>query len=485
MRNVVQGRNFGFNSRAHGGRDSACAGLWQSAGWFQFTRPRGARRRAHAPNRRTAVSIHAPTGGATRQRPRGASRPQVSIHAPTGGATPVAEVELKPKAFQFTRPRGARQTNGILHADWGVSIHAPTGGATSRARSATGKRGFNSRAHGGRDSPRPCRASRPRGFNSRAHGGRDDAARMSRSPTASFNSRAHGGRDRRRRKSSSPTRFQFTRPRGARRFLRVLRSGRRSFNSRAHGGRDAPRRSPRPPSGGFNSRAHGGRDARPAGRAAGRAVSIHAPTGGATRITARNPPVPSFNSRAHGGRDCTARSSRRRSRRFNSRAHGGRDQCFRCHPETFGVSIHAPTGGATKVRQLAVIAGKFQFTRPRGARPQARSTGVPRSRFNSRAHGGRDMTRTTRRSPRWVSIHAPTGGATVMTGGTHMPVMFQFTRPRGARRVVVLRAEESARFNSRAHGGRDAQDAPRSGSPPSFNSRAHGGRDVRQPARRQ
>ena len=141
-----------FNSRAHGGRDS----VWQIYDdWcqgFQFTRPRGARHRGVASPVGRAVSIHAPTGGATchaqshspgwtsfnsrahggRDDPQLADglRTTVSIHAPTGGATQRPSLTLVTTAFQFTRPRGARPR------------HA--GGAGVR-------RGFNSRAHGGRD----------------------------------------------------------------------------------------------------------------------------------------------------------------------------------------------------------------------------------------------------------------------------------------------------------------------------------------------
>ena len=58
----------------------------------------------------TAVSIHAPTGGATDVAGEVRHRGGVSIHAPTGGAT----VE------------GSGDEGGVL-----VSIHAPTGGATA------------------------------------------------------------------------------------------------------------------------------------------------------------------------------------------------------------------------------------------------------------------------------------------------------------------------------------------------------------------
>ena len=76
-------------------------------------------------------------------------------------------------------------------------------------------------------------------------------------------------------------------------------------------------------------------------------VSIHAPTGGAT-----------------GGRAQHAE----RGLRFNSRAHGGRDTVARADG----------------------IVRRFQFTRPRGARPPPPRRPSSRRGFNSRAHGGRD-----------------------------------------------------------------------------------------------
>ena len=56
------------------------------------------------------------------------------------------------------------------------------------------------------------------------------------------------------------------------------------------------------------------------------------------------------------------------------------------------VSIHAPTGGATATAKDFNEASQFQFTRPRGARPEAQD----------------------KLAALLVSIHAPTGGATVL-----------------------------------------------------------------------
>ena len=59
------------------------------------------------------------------------------------------------------------------------------------------------------------------------------------------------------------------------------------------------------------------------------------------------------------------------------------------------------------------LSRSFQFTRPRGAR-RVKSVKTPVGKgFNSRAHGGRDVRVEAAVVDREVSIHAPTGGATI------------------------------------------------------------------------
>ena len=144
----------------------------------------------------------------------------------------------------------------------GVSIHAPTGGATHDLHRGHGPRGFNSRAHGGRDASRARHPGRPRVsihaptggatmpfraynliYNVSIHAPTGDATRLcgrERNLRRRFNSRAHGGRDIAKREKAIVEMFQFTRPRGARRQNRLSYSSPVSFNSRAHGGRDIP-----------------------------------------------------------------------------------------------------------------------------------------------------------------------------------------------------------------------------------------------------
>ena len=163
-------------------------------------------------------------------------------------------------------------------------------------------------------------------------------------------------------------------------------------------------------------------------------VSIHAPTRGATPQGGHAGGDLGFNSRAHAGRDvtgcepvsegCEFQFTRPRGARlaqlalgvgqsgFNSRAHAGRDVDnsdlktglqfqftrprgarqrglrVRARP---GVSIHAPTRGATSFAIRPLPLYLFQFTRPRGARLRGMNT---EQIFE-------------------VSIHAPTRGATI------------------------------------------------------------------------
>ena len=125
-----------------------------------------------------------------------------------------------------------------------------------------------------------------------------------------------------------------------------------------------------------------------------------------------------------------------------------------------------------------IPASKFQFTRPRGARPHS-SSGRSRKSI--------------------VSIHAPAWGATAAPGTdtplsrsfnsrarvgrdvrsnlTYQQGLFQFTRPRGARlrrsRIITMFTS----FNSRARVGRDTISPKTCLSSRRFNSRARVGRD--------
>ena len=77
---------------------------------------------------------------------------------------------------------------------------------------------------------------------------------------------------------------------------------------------------------------------------------------------------------------------------------------------------------------------QFQSTRPRGARLRPHWHQWSSTRFNPRAHAGRDKAIPgVAGLPTLVSIHAPTRGATESFIRVPLVLAFQSTRPRGAR----------------------------------------------------
>ena len=122
-------------------------------------------------------------------------------------------------------------------------------------------------------------------------------------------------------------------------------------------------------------------------------VSIHAPTRGATlsmEILCKSSGFQSTHPR--GVRQGNYRSCRRYGC-FNPRTHEGCDdeEVARC--QGGGVSIHAPTRGATHIQDIFLC----------------------RQCFNPRTHEGCDLSGTKADIIQEVSIHAPTRGATQLT----------------------------------------------------------------------
>ena len=96
---------------------------------FQSTRPRGARLHFLMTQPMMFVSIHAPTGGATKDRLRKAGYKSFNPRA-HGGRDLLIYGIIYAMRFQSTRPRGARRAGPLKFTTIFVSIHAPTGGAT-------------------------------------------------------------------------------------------------------------------------------------------------------------------------------------------------------------------------------------------------------------------------------------------------------------------------------------------------------------------
>ena len=188
---------------------------------------------------------------------------------------------------------------------------------------------------------------------------------------------------------------------------------------------------------------------------------------------------------------------------FNPRAHAGRDVgCAEYLAVHVSVSIHAPTRGATYIREATRAVKDVSIHAPtRGATkiihsfwyeyyvsihaPTRGATlgenkGDGRKSFNPRAHAGRDFRRNPNNNEDVVvSIPAPTRGATLVRVPCALCAVFQSTRPRGARRLKdASECQSYFSFNPRAHAGRDAQFGEVCIYDSSFNPRAHAGRDV-------
>ena len=145
----------------------------------------------------------------------------------------------------------------------------------------------------------------------------------------------------------------------------------------------------------FNPRTHEGCDRKAIFPYPGFAISIHAPTRGATAVAAVAVcKSVYFNPRTHEGCDQWLRWKHSYMRTFQSthprgvrRKTGGKslkntERFQSTHPRgvrpdfppfliaQFSISIHAPTRGATRVRAKVAVPGKFQSTHPRGVRQQ-------------------------------------------------------------------------------------------------------------------
>ena len=188
-----------------------------------------------------------------------------------------------------------------------ISIHAPTGGATGQAYLIPYRnKDFNPRSHGGSDSGRINDRDQRNYFNPRSHGGSDKYIPVN---------------------LCSNSRFQSTLPRGERRYHPQTEKPKKDFNPRSHGGSDRS-------------------EQRKLGSVA--VISIHAPTGGATSILIMSASIRLFQSTLPRGERLNVTSIGAATENFNPRSHGGSDGTYRVPMATQGISIHAPTGGATR-----------------------------------------------------------------------------------------------------------------------------------------
>ncbi len=124
------------------------------------------------------------------------------------------------------------------------------------------------------------------------------------------------------------------------------------------------------------------------------AISIHAPTRGATRLQkSKDRRLSNFNPRTHEGCDMVDRQIRALFEYISIHAptRGATNPVSKSFANRL-ISIHAPTRGATTFTHLNYITVyKFQSTHPRGVRPVLHSWSLAALLyFNPRTHEGCD-----------------------------------------------------------------------------------------------
>mgnify|MGYP007127806895 CR=1 FL=1 len=167
-------------------------------------------------------------------------------------------------------------------------------------------------------------------------------------------------------------------------------------------------------------------------------ISIHAPTRGATtsapfsdREVQFQSTLPqgerhrlgevvridnNFNPRSHKGSDISLRTFAVFVNDFNPRSHKGSDTASAKDPNSTGISIHAPTRGATVTSGTGYDIFIFQSTLPQGERRHTYFTPPFHPDFNPRSHKGSDENVMDKSIEERISIHAPTRGATPTRG---------------------------------------------------------------------
>ena len=169
-------------------------------------------------------------------------------------------------------------------------------------------------------------------------------------------------------------------------------------------------------------------------------VSIHAPARGATRFQTAHRPAYCVSIHAPArGATCNRSAFRSTTASFNPRARAGRDSVGWWAESDGTVSIHAPARGATGIWLLKLQLSSCFNPRARAGRDVMRT---PRatwySGFNPRARAGRDpASRRAGEVPHCFNPRARAGRDLVELDDLLGNVLFQSTRPRGARRVHV------------------------------------------------
>ena len=277
---------------------------------------------------------------------------KISIQAPTWGATFSGRAFSARSLFQSTHPRGVRPR---LSADTWVVL--------------------------------TFQSTHPRGVRQpRGRGGKDSLAISIHAPTWGATAICRGTR--------SGNLFQSTHPRGVRQCVLEPCRGHSQFQStHPRGVRRTLRRTTVTPTRYFNPRTHVGCDERRVDVPHGYAISIHAPTWGATPTDVVSSANLAFQSTHPRGVRQSCRGHFQDFRNFNPRTHVGCDDIFRCvSPDDL----------------------EFQSTHPRGVRLHDVRPPAARDYFNPRTHVGCDPLHASVGAGHRISIHAPTWGATAL-----------------------------------------------------------------------
>ena len=170
-------------------------------------------------------------------------------------------------------------------------------------------------------------------------------------------------------------------------------------------------------------------------------VSIHAPTWGATSYARDASCISCFNPRTHMGCDRRCRPPSRRLSGFNPRTHMGCDLMLGASASTVEFQSTHPHGVRLEVVKVCICSVGFQSTHPHGVRPPGQQglQGLQGVSIHAPTWGATSIAYTSRLrvicfNPRThmgcdleiffviidiigVSIHAPTWGATGMQWG--------------------------------------------------------------------
>ena len=127
-----------------------------------------------------------------------------------------------------------------------------------------------------------------------------------------------------------------------------------------------------------------------------------------------------------------------------------RHGCGPWPPHYQGVSIHAPTKGATNPDMAAACSREFQSTHPRRVRrPRHRRHSTLLLFQSTHPRRVRHSVQRTDATSHIVSIHAPTKGATVSASSSLLAhTLFQSTHPRRVRPAASPPLANSPRFQS-------------------------------------